>query len=123
MRRQFVQGIYHVTTIRTVALSGGAPPHTLTPFTLTHTHHTHSPHTLTTHTHHTHSPHTHTYTPLTPHTALTPTFRTLLSQVGFRLAQGEALEDILASSDGVSEGVGTVIALEQLLKSKVWRTP
>jgi glycerol-3-phosphate dehydrogenase len=40
-------------------------------------------------------------------------------KVGYRLAQGETLEDILASSDGVSEGVGTVIALEQLLKSKV----
>lgn len=40
-------------------------------------------------------------------------------KVGYRLARGEKLEDILASSDGVSEGVGTVIALEQLLKSKI----
>jgi glycerol-3-phosphate dehydrogenase (NAD+) len=40
-------------------------------------------------------------------------------KVGYRLARGEKLEDILDSSDGVSEGVGTVIALEQLLKSKI----
>lgn len=40
-------------------------------------------------------------------------------KVGYRLAQGEKLEDILNSSDGVSEGVGTVLALEQLIKSKV----
>lgn len=40
-------------------------------------------------------------------------------RVGYRLAKGERLEDILASSDGVSEGVYTVLALEQLIKTKV----
>lgn len=40
-------------------------------------------------------------------------------KVGYRLAKGERLEDILASSDGVSEGVYTVLALEQLIKTKV----
>ncbi len=41
------------------------------------------------------------------------------SQVGFRLAKGESLNDILATSDGVSEGVSTVLALEQMIKSKI----
>ncbi|KAJ1395088.1 6-phosphogluconate dehydrogenase, partial [Ochromonadaceae sp. CCMP2298] len=40
-------------------------------------------------------------------------------QVGYRLAKGEALQDILDTLDGVSEGVNTVLALEQLLKTKV----
>lgn len=40
-------------------------------------------------------------------------------KVGFRLAKGERLEEILRSLDGVSEGVTTVLALEQLLKTKV----
>jgi glycerol-3-phosphate dehydrogenase len=39
--------------------------------------------------------------------------------VGFRLAKGEKLEDILNSIDGVSEGVFTALALEQLIKTKV----
>ena len=36
-----------------------------------------------------------------------------------RLARGERLKDILDSIDGVSEGVFTAIALEQLIKTKV----
>ena len=40
-------------------------------------------------------------------------------QVGYRLAKGERLEDILSSIDGVSEGVFTALALEQLIKTKV----
>lgn len=40
-------------------------------------------------------------------------------RVGYRLAKGESLEAILSSMDGVSEGVFTVLALEQLIKTKV----
>jgi glycerol-3-phosphate dehydrogenase len=40
-------------------------------------------------------------------------------QVGMRLAKGEQLSDILASVDGVSEGVFTALALQQLIKTKV----
>ncbi len=40
-------------------------------------------------------------------------------QVGIRLAKGEKLEDILSSTGGVSEGVFTALALEQLIKTKV----
>jgi len=40
-------------------------------------------------------------------------------KVGIRLAKGERLEDILNSIDGVSEGVFTALALEQLIKTKV----
>merc|ERR1711871_1196878 len=40
-------------------------------------------------------------------------------QVGIRLAKGETLEDILASTGGVSEGVFTALALEQLFMTKV----
>ena len=40
-------------------------------------------------------------------------------QVGIRLAKGERLEEILKSIDGVSEGVFTALALEQLIKTKV----
>jgi len=40
-------------------------------------------------------------------------------QVGIRLARGESLEDILSSIDGVSEGVCTALALQQLVKTKV----
>lgn len=40
-------------------------------------------------------------------------------KVGYRLAKGERLEEILASMDGVSEGVSTVLALEQAIKAKV----
>ena len=40
-------------------------------------------------------------------------------KVGYRLAKGEKLKDILESMDGVSEGVFTAIALEQLIKTKV----
>ena len=40
-------------------------------------------------------------------------------QVGVRLAKGEKLDDILKTMDGVSEGVLTSIALEQLIKTKV----
>lgn len=40
-------------------------------------------------------------------------------QVGYRLAKGESLEEIMASISGVSEGVFTVLALEKLLKTKV----
>lgn len=40
-------------------------------------------------------------------------------QVGVRLAEGEKLGDILETMDGVSEGVLTSIALEQLIKKKV----
>lgn len=40
-------------------------------------------------------------------------------QVGIRLARGEKLESILSSIDGVSEGVFTALALEQLIKTKV----
>jgi glycerol-3-phosphate dehydrogenase (NAD(P)+) len=39
--------------------------------------------------------------------------------VGKRLSQGEKLEDILQTLGGVSEGVNTVLALEQLIKTKV----
>ena len=39
--------------------------------------------------------------------------------MGIRLAKGEKLEDILASTGGVSEGVFTALALEQLIKTKV----
>jgi glycerol-3-phosphate dehydrogenase len=39
-------------------------------------------------------------------------------QVGVRLAKGETLEDILASSD-TTEGVATTLALQQLLMTKV----
>lgn len=39
-------------------------------------------------------------------------------QVGFRLARGESLDEILATSD-TAEGVSTVLALEQLLMTKV----
>lgn len=39
--------------------------------------------------------------------------------VGIRLAKGERLDDILDSMDGVSEGVYTALALEQLIKTKV----
>ena len=42
-----------------------------------------------------------------------------LRQVGIRLARGEALDDVLGSIDGVSEGVFTALALEQLIKTKV----
>jgi glycerol-3-phosphate dehydrogenase len=40
-------------------------------------------------------------------------------QVGIRLAKGEKLDDILKTLDGVSEGVLTSLALEQLIKTKV----
>ena len=40
-------------------------------------------------------------------------------QVGLRLAKGENLSEILETMDGVSEGVVTSIALEQLIKKKV----
>jgi glycerol-3-phosphate dehydrogenase len=40
-------------------------------------------------------------------------------KVGYRLAKGESLEEVLSSIDGVSEGVFTVLALEQLIKTKV----
>lgn len=40
-------------------------------------------------------------------------------KVGFRLAHGESLEEILATNDGVSEGVSTVLALEQMIKAKI----
>ena len=40
-------------------------------------------------------------------------------QVGVRLARGEKLSEILSSIDGVSEGVYTALALEQLIKTKV----
>ena len=43
----------------------------------------------------------------------------LFRRVGYRLAKGETLEEILSSMDGVSEGVSTALALEQLLKKKV----
>jgi glycerol-3-phosphate dehydrogenase len=39
--------------------------------------------------------------------------------VGIRLAKGESLDDILQSIDGVSEGVFTALALEQLIRTKV----
>ena len=39
-------------------------------------------------------------------------------QVGVRLAKGETLEDILATSD-TTEGVATTLALQQLLMTKV----
>ena len=41
--------------------------------------------------------------------------------MGYRLAKGETLEQILASMDGVSEGVDTALALEQLIQTKVKR--
>jgi glycerol-3-phosphate dehydrogenase len=40
-------------------------------------------------------------------------------KVGYRLAKGESLNSILESMDGVSEGVSTVLALEDLIKTKV----
>jgi glycerol-3-phosphate dehydrogenase len=40
-------------------------------------------------------------------------------RVGYRLAKGETLEDVLQSMDGVSEGVFTALALEQMIKSKM----
>lgn len=40
-------------------------------------------------------------------------------QVGCRLGKGEKLEDILKTVDGVSEGVYTALALEELIKTKV----
>lgn len=43
-------------------------------------------------------------------------------QVGIRLGKGEKLEDILNTVDGVSEGVYTSLALEQLIKTKVRST-
>ena len=39
--------------------------------------------------------------------------------MGVRLGQGERLEEILNTVDGVSEGVYTALALEQLIKTKV----
>ena len=39
--------------------------------------------------------------------------------MGYRLAKGESLDAILASTNGVSEGVFTALALEQAIKSKV----
>lgn len=39
-------------------------------------------------------------------------------QVGVRLAQGESLPDILATSD-TTEGVATTLALQQLLMTKI----
>lgn len=39
--------------------------------------------------------------------------------MGVRIAKGEKLEDVLNSIGGVSEGVATAIALEQLLLTKV----
>jgi glycerol-3-phosphate dehydrogenase len=40
-------------------------------------------------------------------------------QVGVRLAKGESLEDVLETTGGVSEGVFTALALEQLILTKV----
>jgi len=40
-------------------------------------------------------------------------------KVGIRLARGESLSEILDSSEGVSEGVYTALALQQLIKTKV----
>jgi glycerol-3-phosphate dehydrogenase (NAD+) len=40
-------------------------------------------------------------------------------QVGVRLAKGETLEDVLNTTGGVSEGVFTALALEQLILTKV----
>jgi len=40
-------------------------------------------------------------------------------QVGLRLARGEKLDEILVNLDGVSEGIYTALALEQLIKTKV----
>lgn len=40
-------------------------------------------------------------------------------RVGYRLAKGESLSAILGSMDGVSEGVSTVLALEELIKRRV----
>ena len=40
-------------------------------------------------------------------------------KVGYRLAKGESLDDILKSSGGVSEGVFTALALEQLIMTRV----
>jgi len=40
-------------------------------------------------------------------------------KVGYRLAKGEDLQDVLKSMDGVSEGVFTVLALEQMIKTKM----
>lgn len=49
------------------------------------------------------------------HTTITK----VCSKVGYRLAKGEKLDDILGTIDGVSEGVYTVLALDQLIRSKV----
>jgi glycerol-3-phosphate dehydrogenase len=38
---------------------------------------------------------------------------------GYRLAKGETMEEILESMDGVSEGVSTALALEQMIKTKI----
>ena len=43
---------------------------------------------------------------------------TMDRQVGVRLAQGESLADILATSD-TTEGVATTLALQQLLMTKI----
>ena len=40
-------------------------------------------------------------------------------QVGYRLAKGETLEVILKNVDGVSEGVYTALALDQLVRTRV----
>lgn len=42
-------------------------------------------------------------------------------RLGYRLAKGESLEDILQNMDGVSEGVFTALALEQMIKTKMSR--
>ena len=36
-----------------------------------------------------------------------------------RLARGESLDEVLGSMEGISEGVNTAIALQQLIKTKV----
>jgi hypothetical protein len=46
-------------------------------------------------------------------------FLSKISNLGFRLAKGESLPAILATLGGVSEGVNTILALEQLIKTKV----
>lgn len=40
-------------------------------------------------------------------------------RVGYRLAKGESLPEILQSMDGVSEGAFTIVALEALIKQRV----
>ena len=47
----------------------------------------------------------------------------LTRKVGYRLARGESLQEILASLDGVSEGVETALALEQLIKTRIGAGP